>query len=68
MRTILLHPSAAISDDVPIEQVRLPRNIRRTLSEAGLKTVGEVRKATIETILRLRLSRGTVDYIRAALG
>jgi len=55
-------------DDVPIEQIRLPWNIRRTLSEAGLKTVGDVRKATIETMLRLRLSRGTVDYIRATLG
>ena len=68
MRTILLHPSSAISDDVPIEQIRLPWIIRRTLSEAGLKTVGDVRKATIETMLRLRLSRGTVDYIRATLG
>jgi len=54
MRTILLHPSSAISDDVPIEQIRLPWNIRRTLSEAGLKTVGDVRKATIETMLEPR--------------
>jgi hypothetical protein len=68
MRTILLHPSSAISDDVPIGQIRLPWNIRRPLSEAGPKTVGDVRKATIETMLRLRLSRGTVDYIRATLG
>jgi hypothetical protein len=65
MRTMLFHPSSAISDDVLIEQIRLPWNIRRTISEAGLKTVGDVRKATIETMLRLRLSR---DYIRATLG
>ena len=68
MRTMLLHPSSAISDDVPIEQIRLPWNSRRTLSEAGLKTVGDVRKAANETLLRLRLNRGTVDYIRATLG
>jgi hypothetical protein len=68
MRTVLLHPSSAISDDVPIEQIRLPWNMRRALSEAGLKTVGDVRKATIETMLRLRLRRGTADYIRATLG
>jgi hypothetical protein len=68
MRTTLLHPSSAISNDVPIEQIRLSWNIRRTLSEAGLKTVGDVRKTPIETMRRLRLSPRTVDYIRATLG
>jgi hypothetical protein len=68
MRTILLHPSSAIADEVPVEQIRLPWHVRRTLSEAGLKTVGSVRKATTETLLGLGLSRGRVDYIRATLG
>jgi hypothetical protein len=57
MRTMLLHPSSAISDDVPIEQIRLPWNIRHTLSEAGLRTVGDVRKTPIETMLRLRFTK-----------
>jgi hypothetical protein len=39
---MLLHPSPAIADEVPIEQIRLPWYVRRTLSEAGLKTVGNV--------------------------
>jgi hypothetical protein len=68
MRTMLLHPSSEIPDDVPIEQIRLPWNIRRALANAGLKTVGAVRKAADETLLRSRLNRGVVDFIRATLG
>ena len=67
MRT-LLYPSSAIPDDAPIEQIRLPWNIRRTLAGTGLKTVGDVRKAENETLLKLKLGRGVVDYIRATLG
>jgi hypothetical protein len=66
--TLLLHPSPAIADEVPIEQIRLPWHVRRTLSEAGLKTVGDVRKASPEAMLGLSLSRGRIDYIRATLG
>ena len=68
MRTRLLYPSSAISDDVPIEQIRLPWNIRRTLAATGLKTVGDVRKSTNELLLRSGLDRGIVDHIRATLG
>jgi hypothetical protein len=68
MRTTLLHPSPEIPDDVPIEQIRLPWNIRRTLADAGLKTVGDVRKAADETLLGLKLNRGLVEIIRATLG
>ena len=53
---------------MPIEQIRLPWNIRRTLAATGLKTVGDVRKSTNELLLRLGLDRGIVDYIRATLG
>ena len=68
MRTILFHPTLEIPDDVPIEQIRLPWTMRRTLAGAGLKTVGDVRKAANETLLRLRLNRGLVNYIRSTLG
>jgi hypothetical protein len=68
MRTMLLYPTSEIPDDAPIEQIRLPRNIRHTLTEAGLKTVGDVRKAANETLFGLKLNRGVVDYIRATLG
>ena len=68
MRTMLLHPSSEIPDDVPIEQIRLPWNIRRILTDAGLETVGDVRKAANETLLGLKLNRGVIDFIRATLG
>jgi hypothetical protein len=68
MRPTLLHPSPEIPDDMPIEQVRLPWYIRRTLAATGLKTVGDVRKSTNELLLRSGLDRGVVDYIRATLG
>jgi|EndMetStandDraft_7_1072992.scaffolds.fasta_scaffold05967_6 hypothetical protein len=68
MRTMLLYPSSAIPDNAPIEQIRLPWNIRRILAGTGLKTVGDVRKSTNEVLLRLGLDRGVVDYIRETLG
>ena len=68
MRTMLLYPTSEISDDVPIEQIRLPWTIRRTLNGAGLITAGNVREAANETLLRLKLGRGVVDHIRSTLG
>ena len=68
MRATLLHPSPEIPDDVPIEQIRLPLSIRRTLAATGLKTVVDVRKSSNELLLRSGLDRGVVDYIRATLG
>ena len=68
MRRPLLHPTPEIPDDVPIEQIRLPWNMRRTLAATGLKTVGAVRNAANETLLGSGLDRGVVDFIRATLG
>ena len=68
MRTMLLHPSSTISDDMPIEQIRLPLNIGRTLAATGLKTVGDLRKSTNELLLGSGLDVGVVGYIRATLG
>jgi hypothetical protein len=68
MRRMLLHPTSELPDDTPVEQVRLPWNIRRALNGAGLVTVGNVRKAANETLLALKLNCGVVDYIRATLG
>ena len=68
MGTMLLYPSSEIPDDAPIEQIRLPLNIRRTLAGTGLKTVGDVRKSTNELLHGLGLDHGVVDYIRATLG
>jgi hypothetical protein len=68
MRRMLLHPTPELPDDTPVEQIRLPWHIRRTLKDAGLITVGNVRGAANETLLRLRLGRGVVGHIRATLG
>ena len=67
MGTLLLYPSSEIPDDAPIEQIRLPWNIRRTLAGTGLKTVGNVRKSTNELLLRLGFRpRGSRLYPRNA--
>jgi hypothetical protein len=68
MRRMLLHPTSELPDDTPVEQIRLPWHIRRTLNCAGLITVGNVREAANETLLALKLNCGVVDYIRATLG
>ena len=68
MRRMLLHPTSGLPDDTPVEQIRLPWHIRRTLNSAGLITVGNVRKAATETLLRLNKGHGVVDHIRATLG
>ena len=68
MRRLVLHPTPVIPDGTPIEQIRLPWNIRRALADAGLKTVGDIRAAANETLLGLKLNRELVDFIRAALG
>lgn len=68
MRRLVLHPTSELSNDTPIELVRLPWNMRRTFADAGLKAVGDVRKATDETLLELKLNRGALNFIRTTLG
>ena len=68
MCRMLLHPTSELPYDSPVEQIRLPWNIRRTLVKAGLTTVGHVREAPNETLLALKLGRGIVDHLRATLG
>jgi len=64
VRWLVLHPTSELPDDTAIEQIRLPWFIRRTLADAGLKTVGNVRNAADETLLELKLNRGVVNFIR----
>ena len=67
MRRLVLHPTSELPGDTPVQEIRLPWSIRRTLHAAGLMTVGDVREATTETLLGLKLNGGTVDFIRATL-
>ena len=68
MRRLVLHPTSELPSDTPVQEIRLPWNIRRTLTTAGLITVGNVRAAAKETLLRLKFGHGVVDHIRATLG
>lgn len=63
-----LYPTPELPDEIPIEQIRLPKHVRHTLSDAGLKTVGDVRRAATETLRELHMNRGAVEYLRATLG
>jgi hypothetical protein len=67
MRTVLFYPTPELPGDTPIRQIQLPWKVRRKLTDARLKTVGNVRTAANETLLALKLN-GVVDYIRQALG
>ena len=68
MRRLVLHPTSELPGDTPVQEIRLPWSVRRTLCGAGLITIGDVREATTETLLGLKLNRGVVDHIRATLG
>jgi DNA-directed RNA polymerase alpha subunit len=46
-----LDPTPELADDTPIERVRFPTRIRNVLDAAGLKTVGEVREISDDTLL-----------------
>jgi len=64
MRRLVLHPTSELPGDTPVQEIRLPWSIRRTLADAGLKTVGDVRRVTNE----LKLNHGALDFIRTTLG
>ena len=49
----LIDPTPELRDNTPIENVQMPTRIRNALAAAGLKTVGDVRKTSDETLLCL---------------
>jgi hypothetical protein len=67
MRRLAL-PSSELPSDTPIQEVRLPWNVRRTLHAAGLVMVEDVRETDTETLLELKLNRGVLDFVRTTLG
>jgi len=65
----LLDPTPELPDDTPIGEVELPARIRNVLAAAGLKTVGEVREISDETLLSFQdLGKGSVAHLRETLG
>jgi DNA-directed RNA polymerase alpha subunit len=68
-RDHLIDPTPELPDDMPIDRIRFPTRIRNVLTAAGLKTVGEVRDTTNETLLSFQdLGHGSIKHLRATLG
>jgi DNA-directed RNA polymerase alpha subunit len=64
-----IQPAPELPDDTPLDSVELPPRIRNVLAAAGLKTVGEVREISYETLLSFQdLGKGSLTYLRETLG
>ena len=65
----MLYPGPELPDDTPIEKVRFSTRVRKAVSAAGWKTVGEIREASDADLLSLQdLGKGSVSYLRETLG
>jgi DNA-directed RNA polymerase alpha subunit len=65
----LLDPTPELPDDTPISEVELPTRIRNVLAAAGLKTVGEVREVSDDTLLSFQdFGKGSIALLRETLG
>jgi DNA-directed RNA polymerase alpha subunit len=64
-----LDPTPKLPDDTLISDVEFPARIRKVLTAAGLKTVGEVRETSDDVLLRSQdLGRAAVARLRETLG
>jgi DNA-directed RNA polymerase alpha subunit len=62
-------PTPELPDDTPIERVRFAIRIRNALNVAGMKTIGEVRETSDDTLLSLQdLGPSSISYLRETLG
>jgi len=65
----MLDPTPELPDDTPLDNVELPARIRTMLAAAGLRTVGEVREISDETLLSFQdLGKTSVAHLRETLG
>ncbi|MDB5640106.1 MAG: hypothetical protein JWP51_5014 [Bradyrhizobium sp.] len=65
----MLDPTPELPDDTPISDVEFPARIRNVLMTAGLKTVGEVREISDDTLLSFQeLGKGSLAHLRETLG
>lgn len=64
-----LEPTPELPDETPIREVRFPTRIKDALFAAGLKTVGEVREMSDDTLLALPdFGKTSVAQLRETLG
>src|SRR6267143_6308600 len=60
----MLYPAPELPDVTLIEHVRFSTRIRNALNAAGMKTIGEVRETSDDTLLSLRdLGPGSVAHL-----
>jgi DNA-directed RNA polymerase alpha subunit len=65
----LLDPTPELPDDTPLSDVEFPARIRNVLAAAGLKTVGEVREVSDDTLLSFQdFGKCSVALLRETLG
>jgi DNA-directed RNA polymerase alpha subunit len=65
----MLYPAPELPDDTFIENVQFSTRIRKALTIAGWKTVGEIREASDATLLGLQhLGNNSVAHLREKLG
>jgi len=65
----LLDPTPELPDDTPLSDVEFPARIRNVLAAAGLKTVGEVREISDDTLLSFQdFGKGSIALLRETLG
>jgi DNA-directed RNA polymerase alpha subunit len=68
-RTRKIVPCPELPDNISIEQIDLPSRIERVLLMEGLRTVGEVREASDDTLLSFQdFGPGSLSYIRSRFG
>jgi DNA-directed RNA polymerase alpha subunit len=65
----MLYPTPELPDVTLIANVRFSTRVRNALNAAGMKTIGEVRETSDDTLLSLPdLGKGSVAHLRKALG
>jgi DNA-directed RNA polymerase alpha subunit len=65
----MLYPTPELADVTLIENVRFSTRVRNALNAAGMKTIGEIRETSDDTLLSLPdLGKGSVAHLRKTLG
>jgi DNA-directed RNA polymerase alpha subunit len=65
----MMAPTPELPDDTPIERVLFSTRIKNALIAADLKTVGEVREVSDETLISLPdFGKGSLSDLRKSLG
>jgi DNA-directed RNA polymerase alpha subunit len=65
----MLYPTPELPDVILIENVRFSTRVRNALNASEMKTIGEVRETSDDTLLSLPdLGKGSVAHLRETLG